>query len=124
MAVETFPELATNLIYTVLCLVPGFVTLQTVLYVSDVEFELDQFDKSTWSLIGSGISLSVLYFLYVGWQAITTGHLSLIISVDLDWTELVASYPLLVGIAVVIGYVIGTLIDHSYTDRNGIRYTD
>lgn len=124
MAVETFPELATNLIYTVLCLVPGFVTLQTALYISDVEFELDQFDKSTWSLIGSGISLSVLYFLYVGWQAITTGHLSLIISVDLDWTELVASYPLLVGIAVVMGYVIGTLIDHSYTDRNGIRYTD
>lgn len=110
MAVETFPELAINLIYTVLCLVPGFITLKTALYISDADLEFDQFDKSTWSLIGSGLSLSVLYFLYVGWTTITTGRFRLVVSVDLQWTELVAVYPLLLFVAVIVGYLIGHLI--------------
>ena len=110
MAVETFPELAINLIYTILCLVPGFVTMKTTGYVGDAEFELDQFDKGTWSLIGSGISLSVLYFVYVGWTAMATGRFRLVVPVDLQWTELVAIYPVLLGVAVAIGYAIGRLL--------------
>ncbi|KAB1197382.1 MULTISPECIES: hypothetical protein [Haloferax] len=110
MAVETFPQLAINLIYTILCLVPGFVTMKTAGYVGDAEFELDQFDKGTWSLIGSGASLSVLYFIYVGWVAMATGRLRLVVPVDLQWTELVAIYPVLLGVAVLIGYVTGRLL--------------
>lgn len=110
MAIGTFPELATNFVYTVLCLVPGFVTLKTVLHVSQTEIEFDQFDKTAWSLIGSGISLSVLYFSYVAWTAIVTGRLALVVPIDLQWTELVAAYPLLLGVAVLIGYLIGHLI--------------
>lgn len=122
MAVETFPELATNLIYTVLCLVPGFVTLKTAQYRSDIEFELDQFEKSTWSLIGSGISLSALYFLFVVWTAITTGRLDLLVSIDLQWTELVAAYPLLLATALVIGYLIGLLIRH--TEKASVSFAN
>ena len=107
MALEAFPELATNLIYTVLCLVPGFITLKTAITVQEVEFELDQFDKGTWSLIGSGLSLSLLYFLYIVWIVITTGRFVLVVPIDLQWTELVAVYPLLLGVATLIGYLIG-----------------
>lgn len=110
MAVETFPQLAINLIYTILCLVPGFVTMKTAGYVGEAEFELDQFDKGTWSLIGSGISLSVLYFVYVGWMAMVTGRFRLVVPVDLQWTELVAIYPVLLGVAVGVGYVTGRLL--------------
>ena len=110
MAVGTFPDLATNLIYTVLCLVPGFITLKTAVYISELELEFDQFEKSTWSLIGSGLSLSVLYFLYVGWVALTTGRFTFVVPIDLQWTELVAVYPLLLCIAVLVGYLIGQLI--------------
>ena len=110
MAVETFPELAINLIYTVLCLVPGFIMLKTIIYSSEIEADLDKFDKGTWSLIGSGISLSVGYYLYVVWNAITTGQVAPVVPVDLQWTELVAVYPLLLSIAVLIGYLLGQLL--------------
>lgn len=110
MVAETFPDLATNLVYTVLCLVPGFVTVEVATYVSDREFEFDDFERSTWSLVASGLSLSVLYFAYVAWIGITTGRARLVVAVDLQWTELVAAYPLLLGVAVLIGYLLGRLI--------------
>lgn len=110
MALETFPELATNLVYTVLCLVPGFVTLKTVQYSGEARVDLDSFDKATWSLVGSGFSLSVLYFLYVAWVAARTGRLALVVPVDLQWTQLVAAYPLLLGIAAFVGYLLGRTV--------------
>lgn len=111
MALETFPELATNVIYSVLCLVPGFITLKTAQFSSSYRFDLDQFDKTTWSLVASGLSLSVLYFLYVAWVNLSTGRFSLFVSIDLQWTELVAVYPILVFIAAVIGYITGRMVD-------------
>lgn len=70
----------------------------------DVEIELDQFDKSLWSFIGTGLSLSVLYFVYVGWVGVTTGQMVLVVPVDLQWTELVAVSPFLLVVSFVIGY--------------------
>jgi hypothetical protein len=46
--VESFPDLAVNLIYTVLCLVPGFVSLQTAIYIADLNADMGEFEKSTW----------------------------------------------------------------------------
>lgn len=103
--VESFPDLAVNLIYTVLCLVPGFITLKTLIYTASLDLEMDEFEKSTWSLIWSGVSLSLLYFLYVGWMGITTGRFELVRSLDIDWVELVAVYPVLLFVAVLLGYV-------------------
>lgn len=100
-----FPDLAVNAIYTVLCLVPGFISLQTVTYAADLEAELSEFEKSTWSLIGSGVSLSLLYFLYVGWMGVATGRLLLVRPLDIGWVDLVAVYPLLLAVAVLVGYV-------------------
>lgn len=100
-----FPDLAVTLIYTVLCLVPGFISLQTVTYAADFDADMSEFEKSTWSLIGSGVSLSVLYFLYVGWMAVATGRFVLVRPLDIGWVELVAAYPLLLVVAVLVGYV-------------------
>lgn len=111
MAAASFPDLATNLIYTVLCLVPGFITLKTALTVPAGDVDLDQFDKSTWSLVASGLSLSVVYFLYVAWISISRGQVALVVPVDLAWTELVAVYPVLLAVAVALGYVTGKLLD-------------
>ena len=111
MALETFPELATNVIYSVLCLVPGFITLQVAQFSSRYRFDLDQFDKTTWSLVASGLSLSILYFLYVVWANLSTGKFTLIVPIDLQWTELVAVYPILVLLAAVIGYIAGRMVD-------------
>lgn len=119
MALETFPELATNLIYSVLCLVPGFITLQAAQFSSSYHFDLDQFDKTTWSLVASGLSLSILYLLYVVWANLFTGRLTLIVSIDLQWTELVAVYPFLVLIAALIGYIAGRLVDRFRPSSDG-----
>jgi glucan phosphoethanolaminetransferase (alkaline phosphatase superfamily) len=100
-----FPDLAVNLIYTVLCLVPGFISLQTVTYAANLDTEMGEFEKSTWSLLGSGISLSVLYFLYVVWMGVMTGRFVLIRSLDISWVELVVVYPILLFVAVLVGYV-------------------
>lgn len=100
-----FPDLAVNLIYTVLCLVPGFISLQTVTYAANLDTDMSEFEKSTWSLLGSGISLSVLYFLYVVWMGIMTGRFVLIRSLDISWVELVVVYPILLFVAVLVGYV-------------------
>ena len=116
MAAGAFPDLAANLIYTVLCLVPGFLSLQLALYLSDADWEFDQFDKSTWSLVGSGASLSVLYFGYVLWMAATTGHFQLVVPVDLQWTELVAAYPLLLAVAVLFGYVAAVVTGNRFRE--------
>jgi hypothetical protein len=110
MTVETFPELASNLIYTVLCLVPGFLTIEVALHVSESEADLSEFEKSTWSLLASGLSLSALYFVYVASVALVTRRFRFVVPIDLQWTELVAAYPLLLGVAVLIGYLVGHLI--------------
>lgn len=104
-----FPDLAINAIYTVLCLVPGFVTVRTVTYVADIDPELTEFEKSTWSFVASGVTLSLTYFLYVAWMNVVSGEFVLIRSLDIAWVELVAAYPLLLLVAVALGYISGKL---------------
>ena len=99
-----FPDLAATLLYAGLCLVPEVISLQTVRVAADLDVELSEFEKSTWSLIGSGISLSLLYFLYVGWRTLATGRFRLVHSLDIGWVDLVAVYPLLLVVAVLVGY--------------------
>lgn len=105
-----FPDLAANFIYTVLCLVPGFISLQTVKYAANLDVDMTEFEKSVWSLIGSGVSLSVSYFLYVVWMSVTTGRFRLIRPIDLGWVELVAVYPILLVVAVLMGYATGMVL--------------
>lgn len=100
-----FPDLAVNAIYTVLCLVPGFISLQTAIHTTNVETDMTQFEKSTWSFIASGVSLSVTYFLYVAWMGIVTRRFELVRSLDISWVEVVAIYPFLLFVAVLVGYV-------------------
>ena len=78
-----FPDLAVNAIYTVLCLVPGFVSLKTVIYTAEFDADLTEFEKSTWSFVASGVSLSASYFLYVAWMSVTTGRFELVRSLDI-----------------------------------------
>ena len=100
-----FPDLAVNAIYTILCLVPGFISLRTVTYLTDLDPDLTEFEKSTWSFVASGVSLSVTYFLYVAWMNVVSGEFVLVRSLDITWVELVAAYPLLLIVAVAVGLV-------------------
>lgn len=116
-----FPDLAANLIYSVLCLVPGFISLQIVTATANLDVDLSEFEKSTWSLLGSGVSLSVSYFFYVVWMGIATGDLVLIRSLDIGWIELVAAYPLLLFVAVLVGYVSAKVLVRTYGTQTSTR---
>ena len=116
-----FPDLAVNLVYTVLCLVPGFVSLQTVTRTAGVGTDLSEFEKSTWSLVGSGVSLSVLYFLYVGWMGLATGRLELVRPLDVSWVELVAVYPVLLFVSVVVGIVVARVLERTSGTQRSVR---
>lgn len=115
-----FPDLAANFIYSVLCLVPGFISLQTVAYATDLKPE-SEFEKSVWSLIGSGISLSVLYFLYVIWMGVATGEFALFHSLELGWVDLVVIYPVLVFVAILIGYACAKMHVRVFGTRTSIQ---
>jgi len=116
-----FPDLATNLIYTVLCLVPGFITLKTTSYIANPDVDLTEFEKSTWSLLGSGISLSVLYFLYVISMNISSGRMMFVRPVDIGWVELVAIYPALLLVAVAIGFLCGGVLARTQALSAGVQ---
>jgi hypothetical protein len=116
-----FPDLAVNLVYTVLCLVPGFVSLQTVTRTAGVGTDLSEFEKSTWSLVGSGASLSVLYFLYVGWMGLATGRLELVRPLDVSWVELVAVYPVLLFVSVGVGVVTARILERTSGTQRSVR---
>jgi hypothetical protein len=100
-----FPDLAVNAIYTILCLVPGFITVKIVIYATDLKPDMSEFEKSTWSFVASGVALSVSYFLYAVAMGVATGRFVLIRSLDITWVELVAVYPLLLFVAVMLGYL-------------------
>ncbi len=100
-----FPDLAVNAIYTVLCLVPGFISVETMIYFANLNPELTEFQRSTWSFIASGISLSVTYFIYSVWMAVATGRFVLVRSVDITWVEVVTVYPVLLLVAAALGYL-------------------
>lgn len=103
-----FPDLAANVIYSVLCLVPGFISLQTMAYTTNRKPDSD-LELSIWSLLGSGVALSALYFLYVIGIGITTGKFVLVHSLELGWVDLLVIYPALIFVSIVLGYA-GALI--------------
>lgn len=100
-----FPDLAVNADYPALCLVPGFRSLKTALSIANVDMDMTQFEKSTWSFIASGVALSASYFLYVIWVGIVTGRFLLIRSLDITWVEGVAIYPLFLCVAIIVSQV-------------------
>lgn len=51
-----------------------------------------------------------MYFLYVGWRALATGEFVLVRSVELGWVALVVVYPLLLLVALLLGYVAATVL--------------
>ncbi|MEF8840294.1 MAG: hypothetical protein V5A62_01525 [Haloarculaceae archaeon] len=104
-----FPDLAVNAIYTVLCLVPGFVSLKTATHAGDLDVDMTEFEKSTWSFIASGVSLSASYFLYAAWMGVVTGRFELVRALDIGWVDVVVIYPVLILVAVVVGYAAAKL---------------
>ncbi|MDR5673206.1 DUF6338 family protein [Halalkaliarchaeum sp. AArc-GB] len=93
-----------------LFLIPGFITYQVALFYGKISPDLDRFQQTAWSLVGSGVSLSVTF-------------LSGVVVYNIIWSpetyslpnvgviELIIAFPVLLAVALSLGYVSGRMID-------------
>lgn len=91
-------------------LVPGYVAYAVARTVGHVTVPLRRFEKTVWSLLGSGVSISVLYLGYavsvrlarpefVGWPGVTA-----------DVRTLAVAFPLLLVVAGGLGAAAGVVV--------------
>jgi len=111
MALLNLPFL--DLVYAFFILVPGFVTYRIGRYVGKVTVEVDRFNKTAYTLVSSGIALSIMVLTY----AIAYDQpVESVVTDNYSFGELGLAYLILLGIASVNGYVAGWLIDNQLKD--------
>lgn len=98
-----------DLVYAFFVLVPGFVTYRIGRYVGKVTVTVDQFNKTAYTLIGSGIALSVLTISY---SLLTGSQPDSVVTADYSIRQLGMAYILLLGIASTNGVLSGLVIDN------------
>jgi hypothetical protein len=102
-----------DLVYAFFILVPGFVTYRIGRYVGKVTVEVDRFNKTAYTLVSSGIALSLLILTY----AIAFRQpLESVVTAEYTLGELGLAYLILLGIASVNGCAAGWFIDNRLKD--------
>lgn len=109
--------LSLDIAYTFLILVPGFITFQAALYHGKLQLDIGRFQQISWSLICSGLSLSILYFVYTLLYNVwniwgNSFELSLLSLPEVSSAAILAGYPIILLTSYGIGFVIGHIIDN------------
>lgn len=97
-----------DIAYAFFILVPGFVTYRVGKYRGKVTANVDSFNKTSYTLIASGVSLSILI---IGYSALTGTSPTSVVTADYGIGQLGVAYVLLLGISTVNGYLSGYAID-------------
>ena len=98
-----------DLVYAFFILVPGFVTYRIGRYIGKVTVEVDRFNKTAYTLVSSGISLSLLILFYA---ILFDQSLESVVTTDYSLGELGLAYLFLLSIASVNGAIAGWFIDN------------
>ncbi|WP_424015053.1 DUF6338 family protein [Halorubrum xinjiangense] len=98
-----------DLVYAFFVLVPGFVTYRVGRYVGKVTVNVDRFDKTAYTLVSSGIALSLLVLTYA---LVFDQPLESVVTTEYSLGELGLAYLVLLTVAAVNGYVSGWFIDN------------
>lgn len=98
-----------DIVYAFFILVPGFVTYRIGRYVGKVTVEVDRFNKTAYTLVSSGIALSLLVLAYA---LVFRQPLESVVTAEYSLGELGLAYLILLGIASVNGYAAGWFIDN------------
>ena len=96
-----------DLVYAFFILVPGFVTYRIGRYIGKVTVEVDRFNKTAYTLVSSGIALSLLVLIYA---IVFSQPLESVVTAEYTLGELGFAYLILLGIASVNGYIAGWFI--------------
>lgn len=108
-----------QLVITFLILVPGFLTYQIALFYGKISPDVDRFQQVAWSLVGSGLSISVTAVLTISAYNLMYGivHGELIGIPDVSITSALILFPILVIVAIGLGILAGVLIDRRLRSR-------
>lgn len=109
-----------ELVYSFLSLLPGFVAFQSYLYFSKEAKEYDQFETTTWSLLGSGVALFVLYGTVLAIRSVAEQQLVLSVQPLPSLEILILGYPLLLLTSLALGVVSGHILDE-LRQRRGVQ---
>ena len=117
MAAVSLP--AVNLAYAFFVLVPGFLSYRIARHVGKVTVSLDRFDKTAYTLLGSGAALSILVLTY---SFLLQRPLESVVNQNYTTTELGIGYLVLLLIASTVGVICGYIIDeHVRSDLKARR---
>jgi hypothetical protein len=97
-----------QLIFALLLLTPGFVTVRLVKWRGKVTRSFDRFDKTIYTVIASGVSLSIVIILY---SLINSQAPSETVNADFQLWQLSAGFVLTTALSGLFGFVIGYVID-------------
>jgi hypothetical protein len=107
-----------SLIYALLILVPGFLTYKTARRRGRRTEEVDRFDKAIYTVIGSGVSFSVIILLYTQISGFPIG---IITENQYTVSELALGYLSMLVTAAVIGHLVGIIIDEWIHRKSDVR---
>jgi hypothetical protein len=92
-----------------LALVPGYLSVKSAQAAGNITTPMSRFEKTIWSFIGSGISIFVLFSLYLLFASLRDGYVHLPnLAIDLEVAILV--FPLLVAISLIVGLITGKVV--------------
>ncbi|MFK5605308.1 DUF6338 family protein [Haloferax volcanii] len=107
-----------SLVYALLILVPGFLSYKIARKVGKVTTPVDRFDKIIYTVIGSGVSFSLIILTYANQTNSTVQNLT---ETNFEIVELSLGYLSMLLIASVIGLLIGVVIDHGFNHGEDVR---
>lgn len=103
-----------SLVYALLILVPGFLTYKTARRKGNLTETVDRFDKAIYTVIGSGVSFSIIVLIH---SLTTSIQIHNITRNQYTIIELSLGYLGMLVIACIIGFLAGIAIDW-YLHRN------
>ncbi|MCU4926644.1 DUF6338 family protein [Halobacteria archaeon AArc-dxtr1] len=109
-----------SLIYSLLFLVPGFFTYKYSRHVGRITKEVDNFDKAIYTVLGSGLALSVSIVLVTIVNSIHNNELW-IPNTEIELLSLAAIYIITIPISIIDGYALGHIIRWRVHEGDDIR---
>ncbi|WP_256566890.1 DUF6338 family protein [Natrinema gelatinilyticum] len=97
-----------SLIYSLLILLPGFLTYKIARRIGKVTVQIDRFDKIIYTVIGSGTSFSIILIVYSHFTSFNPTHIQ---NMEFSIEEMGLGYLLMLLVSLLIGVFIGLLID-------------
>lgn len=104
-----------NIIVGLLILTPGFLFFKLSIYFGNIKSTFSRFEQVIWSLIGTGVCLSLLYTLYILPTFFFQGEVEPV-PIELSLLQISKLYLPLLIIAIILGFSTGWILEQYFPD--------